>query len=304
MAAGYPAVVYQHKGVRRARDLTVGRWNQLGDEMEAVQKTLGLRPHRGYADVAARFAAIETLVKNAQGALVNLTTGNNATTPASKIDIAWDLLSIQGQLVANFSQTLDCTGTGINKLDTGALSNGNWYHFFAGYNPTTLATGVLASLQSDEAAISAKPSGYTRWRRIGSMFYTSSAFYRYFQLDHEVLYETLLSANTHRVLQNGASTTMADVVCTSHCPPGSRLARIAAVRTATSTAGNYVVISRKGGAELGGYPLVDAGTNASIVASGDVDLDSSQTFRYKWTGNPGGTAQADLHVLGYYDPRI
>jgi hypothetical protein len=67
-------------------------------------------------------------------------------------------------------------GTAAGGLDTGAIANSTWYHWFVIYNPTTLAVDVVFSATATPAAgPTTMPSGYTLFRRIGSMKTNGSA---------------------------------------------------------------------------------------------------------------------------------
>jgi hypothetical protein len=57
-------------------------------------------------------------------------------------------------------------GTGNGALDTGTIAPGTWYHVFAIKNATSGAVDILISASATSPAM---PSGYTLFRRIGSM---------------------------------------------------------------------------------------------------------------------------------------
>ena len=58
-------------------------------------------------------------------------------------------------------------GTGNGALDTGAIANNTWYHVYLIKNPTSGAVDVLISLAAVTPTL--LPTGYTLFRRIGSM---------------------------------------------------------------------------------------------------------------------------------------
>jgi hypothetical protein len=82
----------------------------------------------------------------------------------------------------NLSATLTKTtalwvpGTG-GALDTGAIANSTWYHVFLIKNVSTQTVDVLISLSPTAPTL---PSGYTRFRRIGSMKTNASAQWNFF----------------------------------------------------------------------------------------------------------------------------
>jgi len=69
------------------------------------------------------------------------------------------------------SGTIDCTTTGANGLDTGALANNTWYHAFA----IAKTDGTVSRLASTSPTSPTMPSGYTLLRRLGSFRTDGSA---------------------------------------------------------------------------------------------------------------------------------
>jgi len=73
-------------------------------------------------------------------------------------------------------------------LDTGAYVGGSWYHVFIIKNPTTGAVDILTSASATAPTM---PSGYTLFRRIGSLLAaSSSSFTAFTQLGDEFLWAT------------------------------------------------------------------------------------------------------------------
>jgi hypothetical protein len=111
------------------------------------------------------------------GYMSRLKVYNDSGNPASKIDITADAIIMASgtayKLLTGVSLAVDCTTNGANGLDTGSLSNGNWYFFYVIYNPTTATIAGLASLSATSPAL---PSGYTYSRLVSAIYYTSSAF--------------------------------------------------------------------------------------------------------------------------------
>ena len=92
-----------------------------------------------------------------------LTTANNSTV------ITCDSVLLEnssGTLikVSSVNVTLDATGTGLNGLDTGTLTGGEFYHIYIINNGST--TGAVASLSSTSPTL---PSGYTYKARVGGV---------------------------------------------------------------------------------------------------------------------------------------
>lgn len=78
----------------------------------------------------------------------------------------------------------------MGSLDTGSISNATWYHVFL-IGGTGQTVDVLTSLSPTAPTL---PSGYTVFRRIGSMLTDSSAHWTLFtQLGNEFLWATPVS---------------------------------------------------------------------------------------------------------------
>ena len=65
-------------------------------------------------------------------------------------------------------------GNNQNGLDTGTIANSTWYHAFLIFNPTTLVTDVLFSTSPSSPSL---PSGFTKFRRVGSLLTDASAHF-------------------------------------------------------------------------------------------------------------------------------
>jgi len=311
--ASYPAVVYRHTGSKRSRDVTVVAWNRIGDELEAAQVVLGVNPHKGFATVAARFDAIEGSLANVQGALINLFITNDPTTPASKVTLSFDLLAIEGQTATAFTGTIDAGTSGINGMETGSSLATGWFWIWAGFNPSTGVVGGLFTPAAKTRSTMTAPSGYTKWRRVGAVYYTGSTFYRFSQGDQECRYDYDASAAypTTHTLQSGLSVATSSVptACSNHFPITARRGWVMAGYSVAPSAisGARFLVFPKGGANTGGFPLLwDAwtqGTSVSPIRQDTwVPLDSSQGFYVKWSGAPGTSTNVAIDALGYYDP--
>jgi hypothetical protein len=77
-------------------------------------------------------------------------------------------------------------GMGVGGLDTGTIAAAAWYHVHVIRNPSTLAVDVLYSLSATAPTL---PSGYTQFRRIGSVVTTGSQFTNFHQNGDEFLFD-------------------------------------------------------------------------------------------------------------------
>lgn len=128
-----------------------------------------------------------------------LTANLNATTPATKVDVAWAGLRIGNRYTTSKSYTLDITASGVLGLDTGSTANSTWYYIYAICND---AGSVVSAVMSASAAAPTLPGGYTKYRWISAVYRESTgAFRAYQQADKLVAYTsfiTLLSSGTAR----------------------------------------------------------------------------------------------------------
>lgn len=127
----------------------------------------GLAKTQNLADVPDKIAA-RSILPN-PGALFGCTmsTAGSSATLTVAAGYAADstnvkLMRLASPLAKTTSSWVAGNGGG---LDTGTAVNGNWYHWFVIYNPTTDTTDVLFSLSPTAPTL---PSGYTLFRRIGS----------------------------------------------------------------------------------------------------------------------------------------
>ena len=276
--AGFPAAIYRHIGRRRNRAITNEKWNRLGDEMEATQTTFGLNPQGSYADVATRLAAMDVSIKALQGARIDLRAANTSGSENTSVTVTAKLLSIEGVTVANFSAAASITSTGVGGRDTGSATGGTWYYFYAGYNPTSGATGLMFSASSDRASIT-QPSGWTRWRLIGAVFYTTTpAFRRFFQHDDRVAYWEHATAfwspttmGTTAIQSTTGAGTLQDFV-----PPIVRLANVSARWVNSGGSAGQLELGPVSGTQVPILELANGATGRVHVA--ELELDSSQRF--------------------------
>ena len=79
--------------------------------------------------------------------------------------------SLRTSLITCSSSTLNFATTGLNGLDTGSIASNTWYYIYAILNPTTLATGYLASTSASSPTL---PSGFTKFRLLPFVVKTNS----------------------------------------------------------------------------------------------------------------------------------
>jgi len=114
------------------------------------------------------------------GGLYGMSLANESGTSTTKITISAGQCrdSLNGNniiLAAPITKDLTAVwavGTGNGGRDTGSLSNGQTWHVFAILNPTS---GVVDALFSQSPTAPTLPTGYTKFRRLGSILLDAAA---------------------------------------------------------------------------------------------------------------------------------
>jgi len=132
-----------------------------------------------------------------QGYLFGLTmsTAGSSATMSIAAGIAADSTGTRlMKLGATMAKTTSAwaAGTAAGGLDTGAIANSTWYHFFEIMNPATGAVDVVFSATATPAnGPTTLPTGYTLFRRIGAGKTNGSAQWTSFiQYEDEFLWLT------------------------------------------------------------------------------------------------------------------
>jgi hypothetical protein len=128
----------------------------------------------GQIPVAQLENSLASLLRGYLSGLVLSTVGSSATFSVS-VGVAVD--STQSdfmKLASSISKTTSAwaAGSGNGGLDTGTIAASTWYHVHEIKNPTTGAVDALASLSATSPTL---PSGFTIFRRVGSLKTDSSS---------------------------------------------------------------------------------------------------------------------------------
>lgn len=257
------------------------------------------------ADIAAagdpRYAQIYT---PSPGALFGLTmsTAGASTTLSVAAGFAADSTNVRlMKLAATMAKTTSAwaLGTAAGGLDTGAIAASTWYHWYLIYNPSTAAVDVVFSATATPAlGPTTLPSGYTLFRRIGSMKTNGSSQWTAFtQLGDEFLWVTPVSD------VSGVSITTTPLTPTFSVPTGVNVwAKFTAL--IASTASGYIY-----------FYALDRGTqtasanNASLVGIGASDQSAGDfTIRVNTSAQIGAVASVavgsyDVGTYGWIDTR-
>lgn len=245
-----------------------------------------------------------------------ITNGNSTTNISLTADYVTAVNSsgFATPLGVTLSVTVNCSVTGANGLDTGALANTSEYHVFAIYNPGTATWAGLASLSPTAPTL---PSGYTFSVRLGCMITGGAAtFLRTRQVGRDVAY-IVTAATTTTALPSLVSIVNSQTR-TSVTVRGTTGAGNAKLVPSTATKVKLVVSC--GSPANGGMavaPSADAGYTATAggggntapfnVASGatvpevnfgDIVLESAAVF---YTSGSTAASNAQAQVYGWTD---
>jgi hypothetical protein len=197
-------------------------------------------------------------------------------------------------------------GSGAGSLDTGIIANSTWYHAHEIYNPASGLVDIVTSLSATSPTL---PTGYTRFRRIGSPLLTDgSAHWVAFKQDgDDVQWITPVQDISVTV---GNST--ANTITLGSIPTGVRV---------TANLQPVVSCSNVGAAALAYFSDLSTGDIASsgsftdipqtAAAGPNVQLGGSRVsvktntaaqIRYRFSNAPATTALV-INTLGWTDRR-
>lgn len=110
---------------------------------------------------------IDVVIRSYLAGLTMSTAGSSATMTIAAGQAADSTNVYMMNLAASISKTTSAwsVGTAAGGIDTGAIANSTWYHF---YLIRRTDTGVVDVVFSTSASSPTLPSGYTQYRRIGS----------------------------------------------------------------------------------------------------------------------------------------
>lgn len=118
------------------------------------------------AGLSLAAGALSATVPRSYLAGLTLSTAGSSTTMSIAAGQATDSTNAKTIAIAAFAKTTSAwaAGTGNGGLDTGAIANSTWYHFYV-ISKTDGTTDALFSLSASSPTM---PAGYTYKRRIGS----------------------------------------------------------------------------------------------------------------------------------------
>ncbi len=195
-------------------------------------------------------------------------------------------------------------GTAAGGLDTGAIANSTWYHWFVIRRPDTGVVDALCSLSPTAPTL---PTNYTQFRRIGSGKTNGSAQWASFIQDGDYfrwltsVADVIASTNTGTVAQTATLST----------PPGVTTIADMNIRIVDTAAAGYSLLlsdlaatdefPTAGGASPYAHALTSV-ANISAVAKVQIRTNTSSQVRFRVNGSVATTV-VSITTNGWIDTR-
>jgi len=239
------------------------------------------------------------------GYMYGFRTYNNASNPTYQIDIEAGICRDQADtfnMVLTSTLTVDITQSGANGLDTGSEGAWYWYYIYVIYNPTTTTYAGLLSLSSTSPTL---PSGYTKYRRIGSVINNGSSNFYMFDYKSDLGRERYCSYDEEdedniEMLTNGAATSWTDIYLGARIPPTGLFIYL----MCRYTAANYdqSAAMRNKDSSQGDPPfIIYGGANGNDATSAAVFKIWASTTRYIQYINFSANCALTVWVKGFWD---
>lgn len=226
--------------------------------------------------------------------VVGLTVGNDALSPNTKVDVAFNSCPTYDTLGSKYVAgalgfTINAGAVGVNGLDSGSLAAASLYYYYAIANAATGAVGGLLSLSGSSPAM---PSGYTHKRLLGVVYTDISAhFVEFSQVDYEWLYGNVQS------LANGITAqSWTDQDASGLIPPISTRGKFSLLMENEESAGLSFGLRRNGSTATLGQVYGTCLPGASAQVNDWCDTDVSQVVEL----NVDNDIIWNLYVAGFY----
>jgi len=181
MGAVWPEAVREWSANHRDNVPTLEEWNEVLDEVEALEEFLGINPQGDDETLADRVERMDTqLALLGNVGFRNLRIDPNLDAQDTDVTILIDEILVEGYLVRDVDLNVDITASGALGLDTGSEASSTWYGVWVGWNPETEhASAILsASFTRDGITLDSSLDGYTAWRLIGPRYNGSGGHLR------------------------------------------------------------------------------------------------------------------------------
>lgn len=276
------------------------RANHTGEQ--AISTVTGLQTalnNLGSADTA--LAA--SIIVAGTGLLNGLTLSNNATDATNDIDFAAGVCASESGVAAIMSHAagtaqLDVAfGSGNGGRFDSVISDG-WWHCFVISNGTTVSRGFSKSLNPTSQPN--YPSGYTRYRRVGSIRRASNVIYPFIQDGDYFKYRTA-------VLDRSSVAAASNVLLALTVPTGVKVSPTITSLLAGGGAGASCAVAFGDGDMTVGTVTIqqENGTDASraILPPGACFTNTSGQLRFLLSISGASPSFCDQSTTGYLDPR-
>ena len=190
-------------------------------------------------------------------------------------------------------------GYGSGSLDTGLIANSQWYHVFVIENAATGVVDVLVSLSPTSPVL---PSGYTLFRRIGSMMTNASGQWTLFsQIGDEFLWSNPVSDI------NGVSIGTTSTLFPVTVPSGLQVrARMRGYVVNNSVQSGILITSPDEVIQVANSPSGNLTVANDVVASGqawgEIAVRTNTNAQLRAVASTGGTLYY-VNTFGWYDDR-
>ena len=196
-----------------AQDTVVGRATASTGSPEALGLGYGLEMDATNKKLVFS-GAIQGGFKN-----LKISTSDGGTAPVVTADqVTVENSSGYSQRLSSLSVTMDLTGTGAGKLDTGTIATSTWYYIWA----IAKDDGTKSTLASTSSTSPTLPSGYTYKARLGAVRTKSSSavFVGSIQYGSRVGYtgnQVVMDSGNHGT--PGTATSLYEVAVANFIPP-------------------------------------------------------------------------------------
>ena len=188
------------------------------------------------------------------------------------------------------------TGAGNGALDTGTIAAG-WYHCHLIKNPTTGAVDVLISLSATSPTL---PSGYTLFRRIGSLRFDGTNWRLFHQLGDDFLWDArVLDVNAVTV-----STTAQTPALT--VPTGLQVVALCNIRSDWTAGSGTILITSPDESDQtpgGSQTTIVGNTTSQSNPATQFSTRTDTLGRIRWRCNAASGATVNIYTIGWTDTR-
>ena len=248
-------------------------------------------------------ASVPIVIRGYISGLTLSTVGSSATMSISAGQ-ATDSTNTVMMSVSAIAKTTSswAVGTAAGGLDTGAIANSTWYHFYAIRRPDTGITDVCLSLSASAPTFGAAiPAAYTQYRRIGSGKTNVSGQWILFSQNGNLF--TLATAVEDINVTNAGSTAVTRTL--SSVPTGVQVLVNVMIKATSGVGSLYVTLTDLSGNDVSptSYAQCTAVFGSFIgETSASVQTNATAQIRTRQSGTSAGDNFAVLTV-SYIDNR-